>query len=168
MPVPPRSPTLRTPRLILRAIEEDDAADIVPISFYSGAPATSVEDALRMLRQIAVDQERGDTVHWGLASPDDGKIVGTCGYYRGLAGARGEIGYVLKQEHRGRGLMTEAVGAIAAWGIEALGLQTIVAYTGADNLPSRAVLEKVGFRATGVEKKGYLEYMLSRGPSDPR
>jgi [ribosomal protein S5]-alanine N-acetyltransferase len=97
-----------------------------------------------MLEQIDLDYQRGETVHWGIEIA--GGIAGTCGFYRGFAAATGEVGYVLKADFRGLGIMTAAMRPVLAFGFEHIGLRTINAFTDHDNLASQAVLTRLGFR----------------------
>ncbi len=60
-----------------------------------------------------------------------------------------EIGYGVDEAFRGRGLATEAVGALVDWGRGREDVDAILAETLTANLPSRRVLEKCGFRRCG-------------------
>ncbi len=60
-----------------------------------------------------------------------------------------EIGYGVDEAFRGRGLATEAVGALVDWGRGREDVGVILAETLTANLPSRRVLEKNGFRRRG-------------------
>lgn len=60
-----------------------------------------------------------------------------------------EIGYGVDEAFRGRGLATEAVGALVDWGREREDVGAFLAETLTANLPSRRVLEKSGFRRRG-------------------
>ena len=60
-----------------------------------------------------------------------------------------EIGYGVDKAFRGRGLATEAVGALVDWGREREDVGAIFAETLTANLPSRRVLEKNGFQRCG-------------------
>ena len=60
-----------------------------------------------------------------------------------------EIGYGVDEAFRGRGLATEAVGALVDWGRGREDVGVILAETLTANLPSRRVLEKCGFRRRG-------------------
>lgn len=60
-----------------------------------------------------------------------------------------EIGYGVDEALRGRGLATEAVGALVDWGRDREDVGVIFAETLTANLPSRRVLEKNGFRRCG-------------------
>ncbi len=54
-----------------------------------------------------------------------------------------EIGWRLAPAHWGHGYATEAARAALAYGFERLGLGEIVAFTAADNVRSRAVMERL-------------------------
>jgi len=66
-----------------------------------------------------------------------------------------EIGYGIHPAFQGRGLMTEALGAIAAWAFGFPGgPRMMTAETEPDNPASRRVLEKCGF--TARDERNYL------------
>lgn len=142
-------PTLRTPTLQLRALTAADVPAVWPITFYHGQAAASPAEAARMLDRIEQDYQAGQLLHWAIVLAATDELVGTCGFYRGFANETGEIGYVLLPAHRGRGLMSEAVRAMCAFGFETLQLRRIVADTGPDNEASQRVLRRNGFRLEG-------------------
>jgi len=55
-----------------------------------------------------------------------------------------ELGYRLAREHWGKGYATEGAKAVLRVGFDRLRLQEIVPFTPSINLPSRAVMERVG------------------------
>jgi len=59
------------------------------------------------------------------------------------------LGYWMGQPYAGKGLMTEAVGLVVPFCFETLGLHRIHAAFLPDNMASRRVLEKNGFREEG-------------------
>lgn len=144
-------PVLATDDLRLRQVRPYDAAEVRDITFYDGVAAASVRDARAMIERIARDQRRGETLHWGICLRGSDAIVGTCGFYRGFARDVGEIGYVLRETHRGRGLMTQAVRRIVTFGLDELGLRRVVAHVDAGNVASMGVLTRAGFVRDGVE-----------------
>ncbi|GAB2963259.1 GNAT family protein [Hymenobacter coalescens] len=143
-------PELLTPTLRLRALTTADLPTVWPITYYHGQPAGSQAEAERMLARIEQDYRAGQLLHWAVALAATDEPVGTCGFYRGFAGRSGEIGYVLHPAHRGRGLMTEAVGAMCAFGFGTLQLRRIVADTADYNQASQRVLTHNGFRPIGL------------------
>ncbi|MFO7543955.1 MAG: GNAT family N-acetyltransferase [Trueperaceae bacterium] len=154
-------PRLEDERLYMRRLTPSDIADIREISFYDGRPAASAEEALAMLARIEEDVERGESLHWGVFLHGAPTCVGTCGYYRGFVGGTGEIGYVLRDRFRGRGIMTAAVNLVVAYGFDDLGLGRIVADVEPDNAASIRLLERVGFR---LEHEGDDHFRYSRLP----
>lgn len=152
-------PTLSNDQLLLRRIVPSNAGSIRDLSYYDGVPATSDQEALVILEKIEQDYARGDTVHWGICLQGSDAVVGTCGFYRGYPDNVGEIGYVLRETYRGRGIMTSALKLALAFGLEEMKLGGIVAYTDATNIASISVLERLGFRAVPSDLEG-LKFSL--------
>ncbi|TDR77899.1 ribosomal-protein-serine acetyltransferase [Paludibacterium purpuratum] len=63
---------------------------------------------------------------------------------------RSEIGYWLGTRWQGRGIMRRACQALIAFGFNALNLYRIQIACAVDNLPSRALAERLGFSFEGV------------------
>ena len=72
----------------------------------------------------------------------------------GDPGGTAEVGYWLRAEGRGRGLMTRGVRLVSAWGFEQLGLAVITWYALAGNDASRQVAEAAGYRVEGTLRRG--------------
>jgi ribosomal-protein-alanine N-acetyltransferase len=62
----------------------------------------------------------------------------------------GSVGYWLKREARGRGVMTEAVRAVVDWARREHGIERLVLTAHPENVPSQRVAEKAGFRRVGT------------------
>jgi RimJ/RimL family protein N-acetyltransferase len=70
-----------------------------------------------------------------------------------------EVAYALAREAWGKGFATEMAQAALDVAFRQLGLQDLVAFTGPENLASRRVMEKVGFRyERDIEHRG--EHMV--------
>lgn len=110
-----------------------------------------------MLGRIDQDYAQGSTLHWGICVGEDQEVVGTCGFYRGFPADTGEIGYVLRESYRGKGIMNRALELIVEFGFTELGLLRIVAYTDRCNAASIAVLDRLGFELVDVRDED-LEY----------
>ncbi len=67
-------------------------------------------------------------------------------FWRSREHQRGEIGYIFTPPTTGRGLATEAAGALLRLGFEGLGLHRIVARCDARNVASARVMERIGMR----------------------
>jgi ribosomal-protein-alanine N-acetyltransferase len=139
-------PNLKSHRLNLREVLESDLEHLIEISFYDGIPAKDIKDAQTMNERIRQDYMSSDSVHWLISSVESGEILGTCGFYRGFQKDIGEIGYVLKKAHRGKGYMSEAISLALAFGWIVLGLKAIRGVTSKNNLSSMNILKKAGFK----------------------
>ena len=78
--------------------------------------------------------------------------------FRGFAGIvdldlgarQGEIGYVVVQEARGRGVAGQALRLVTDWALGELGLERVELRIDVDNEPSIKVAERAGYRREGV------------------
>lgn len=61
-----------------------------------------------------------------------------------------EIGYGMNAAYEGKGLMTEAVSAMACWASKQHGVLSVEAETEPDNIASQMVLKKAGFIPKGI------------------
>jgi ribosomal-protein-alanine N-acetyltransferase len=80
-----------------------------------------------------------------------------------------EVGFWLGETFWGRGIVTDAVGAVTTWGFEELGLARIFAVPFARNHASHRVLEKSGYEREGLLRSSAIkdgqildQYMYAR------
>ncbi len=95
------------------------------------------------------------------------QIVGTGGFKGSPVDRRVEIGYGVAEQHRGRGFATAAVRALLQVAFSDPGVAEVYAETAAFNMPSRRVVEKVGFRHLGqrvTEGDGVVDRWLTSAP----
>lgn len=149
---------LHTPRCTLREFTADDVAavhgysvDPDVVRFMPWGPNTEDETAAFVTRAVAAQAETPRrTFELALTRRDTGELIGGCGLRVIRPDARaGEIGYVLRRDCWGQGLVPEAVGALLALGFDELALHRISATTDPQNVASARVLEKCGFRLEG-------------------
>jgi len=82
---------------------------------------------------------------------DSGLLAGGASLHRfDWSVPRFEIGYWLRDSARGRGYVTEAVGAIAAFAFDELGAQRVEIHASSINERSCRVPERLGFTLEGV------------------
>lgn len=84
-------------------------------------------------------------------------VIGRCGFHTWyIDHKRAEIGYALTNPHeQGKGIMTEAIAPVIAYGFEKMGLNRIEAFIGPDNIPSLQLIRKMGFTQEGVMREHY-------------
>ena len=81
----------------------------------------------------------------------DGEFAGMVGFlYHDWRNLRTEIGYWLRQDLQGRGLMTRSTKALVEFAFEKLGLNRVEIRAATENRRSRAVPERLGFVQEGV------------------
>jgi GNAT superfamily N-acetyltransferase len=87
---------------------------------------------------------------WFIVRRADGRIVGDLGTH-GPPDSAGcvEIGYTLAPSVRGKGIGTAAVAALVGRLATVPAIRQVTAVTGAQNTPSRRLLERQGFRLAG-------------------
>lgn len=88
---------------------------------------------------------------WLIVRRADGRIVGDLGTH-GPPDGEGcvEIGYSLAPSMRGKGVGAAAVAALVGCLKAVPGIRRITAVTGAENTPSRRLLERQGFQLDGL------------------
>ncbi|MFJ2808331.1 GNAT family N-acetyltransferase [Kitasatospora sp. NPDC087271] len=161
----PRTVTLTTDRLVLRAPQESDidavfaACQDAEIQRWTVVPSPyRREDAEYFVRDLAAQGWRtGENRIWCVFERGSDVLVGTQGLVlrHGDPGSA-EVGWWATKEFRGRGYTVEAARAVARHGLVELGLRRLEwqAYVG--NEGSRAVAEKVGYRFEGT-MRSYAE-----------
>ena len=144
-----------TDRLILRNIAAHDAEAIATlIDNYKIAVMLArvpypykLEDA-RQFIALTKDQSADERV-FALCLKDKAEtLIGICSYERRQSGEP-ELGYWLGEPYWGKGYMSEAVKAVIAQAFTVAGHECLVSGCRLQNLASRRVLEKAGFKHIG-------------------
>jgi RimJ/RimL family protein N-acetyltransferase len=151
------APELLTERLRLRIPRIDDFAamsrmwaDGEVMRFISGAPSSESESWSRLLRYIGHWQALGFG-YWAVEDRASGVFLGEVGlanYKRDIMPTLGdapEIGWVLTSKAHGRGIATEAAGAVVAWADATLPHEGTVCIFDPAHAASRRVAEKLGY-----------------------
>lgn len=147
-------PTLKTARLVLRQLRADEAdaialfavlSDPEVMIWWSSGPHESLAETREYLARNAADEQ--DWLCWAITMGDDAAL-GWVILMDGRPGV-GEIGYILRRDHWGRGIAREAVGRAVAYGFDDLGFRRIFADTDPENVGSIALLERLGFQYEG-------------------
>ena len=153
-------PIISDEKIRLRQIIESDLKDLIEISFYDANQAKNVVQAIEMQAKIDKDYDEGNSIHWGIEDISTNKIVGTCGYYRGLDKGEGELGCVLLPQFRGQGFMTNAMLLAIDFGLKNIGLNRIWAITSKQNNQAIKLLELLNFIKLTDLPDDEIEYEL--------
>jgi RimJ/RimL family protein N-acetyltransferase len=171
-----------TARLVLRQWRDEDRdpyaamnQDSEVMRYFPGLQGRETSDKSidTWSREIA---ERGWS-NWAVALRSTGEFIGFTGLtvpWRNYAFTPCvEIGWRLAQAHWKQGYATEAAQAALQVGFERLGLEEIVSFTALPNMPSRAVMKRLGMAnanedfdhpalAEGHELRRHCLYRLKR------
>jgi RimJ/RimL family protein N-acetyltransferase/predicted enzyme related to lactoylglutathione lyase len=151
------SPTLRTERLRLRPLVEDDAAalfdifsDARVVRYLSRPLWTRLESARERIAQDAAAGAARRYLRLGVEVAASGRMVGECSLFNiHVDSRRAEIGYALAFDAWGRGYITEALAAVLDHAFSGLGLNRVEADIDPRNGASERVLQRLGFREEG-------------------
>ena len=150
-------PILKTPRLVLRAIQQSDA-QLVHRNFsdhqtvlYSNAPAPSLEKIQQAIDIWSEDFQKQQGIRWGITIKEQNAVIGSCGYKNIIKKhRRAGIGYEIFADYRRQGFMSEALNAVIQFGFEVIELNRIEVMVDWDNLPSILLVNKLGFTEEGT------------------
>jgi RimJ/RimL family protein N-acetyltransferase len=166
---------LRTPRLNLRKMNEDDAPFIIELlndaaflRYIGDKGVRTVEDARKYLQTGPIDsyQRHGFGLYL-VESRESGERLGMCGLLKRETLADVDIGFALLPQHRSKGYTLESAAAVMRHARTVLGLKRIVAITSQDNDASGHVLERIGFRFERLVRMPHDEAELKLFASEP-
>ena len=166
-------PTLHTPRLTLRPIIVSDTDGVMKMIRDSQAEFTrwfgwasgSTRPAIKEYIQSAEDAMAVGTAWHYVVLLWSGKLVGRVGLSTiDPDNFSAELGYMLRTDAEGSGMMTEA-----AWGLlsQAFGpgrLHRVTAYADCENERSQRVLARLGFQKEGLVR--HMSHHPQRGWRD--
>jgi ribosomal-protein-alanine N-acetyltransferase len=83
-----------------------------------------------------------------------------------IAGFAASLGYALRREAWGQGIMPEAAGIVSEWALAQPSIYRVWAICDYENRASARVLEKIGMHCEGLMRRGVLHPNLSDEPRD--
>jgi [ribosomal protein S5]-alanine N-acetyltransferase len=163
-------PTLRTGRLILRPITEDDASamyayasDPENLHFVWFPQHTSVENSRQVIREFFLNRpQRGLPEPYAIVEASSGTMIGTIDIHTVRFGDVGEMGYILNKAYWNRGYTTEALQALIGVAFHHCGFWRVEIQHHADNKASEAVIRKAGFIHEGTFRQRKFDEALNR------
>ena len=146
---------IRTDRLVLRPLRADDLpglhaimSDARAMRYWSWPAHSDLAQTKRFLDGCL----RGGPDVLEYAVDLDGAFIGRVGMWQ-----KAEIGYILRPDHWGRGLATEAVAALVRTVFHRFpGIDVLRADIDPRNLASDRLLRRLGFVLERVEEKNFL------------
>lgn len=146
---------MKTARLHLRQWRDDDLgafaamnADPEVMRYFPAVLSTEESDHMaRQCRDLIATRGWG---LWAVEERDAKRFIGFVGLHEPAHelpfSPCVEIGWRLAREYWGHGYATEAARRVLKYAFEQLALEEVVSFTCVKNLPSRAVMERLGLR----------------------
>jgi ribosomal-protein-alanine N-acetyltransferase len=164
-------PNLETKRLSLRQVNINDVEAILSLRSndevmkYIPRPyLKNKEEAMALIAMFDDKIENGIGINWGITYLDEpDKLIGIIGHYRiKPEHFRAEVGYMLFPDHKGKGIVSEALKKVVEYGFNEMKLHSIEAILDPKNKGSEKVLLKNGFvkEAHLIENEYYEGHFL--------
>jgi len=151
---PVTSPILETERLILREMNDDDAAFMLEIvnvpefiKYVGDRGVRTVDDAVKYVNDgpVASYAEHGFGL-WLVELRDTGEKLGICGFVKRDNLDDVDIGFGFLPRYWSKGYAYESAIAAMEYGRNTLGFARIIGVTSQDNKSSVRLLEKIGLK----------------------
>lgn len=161
------TPLITTGRLELRPFRDEDAAELHEIfgdpdtHTIGEGPFTSLAQTTAWISRRGETERQHGLLWYAVRARADGRMLGNCGLFTGRTGsAEPEIGYEIRRSCQGRGLATEAAGAVLDDAL-ASGIGRVWATIRPHNVASLRVAAKIGMTAqrTWADSRGPLIYL---------
>ena len=149
-------PEVKTERLLLRKLQSSDCEVILflrtdkKVTKFIERPehrkTKTLSEAIELIKEFDSYIERNSSISWGITLKNEPSIIGTICLWNFTQNNKvAEVGYDLDPRYQNKGLMSEALKAIVAFGFHELKLEKIEAFTHAENLASTQLLNTQGF-----------------------
>jgi RimJ/RimL family protein N-acetyltransferase len=156
---------IETPRLIIRNLTLGDTEGMFAMDrdpevhkYLGNKPYTDISQTTANIDFIMEQYRNNGIGRWGVILKNTNEFIGWTGFKLMTDKVNGHLGhydfgYRHARKYWGQGYGYEAAKASLDYGLEVMQLQNIYAMTDVENVPSRRLLEKLGFEF--VEIFGY-------------
>lgn len=156
-----KNTVLETERLIFRRLQSSDAKDMYE---YACRAETSeyltwekhpyYSYTVELIRFLQKEYLAGRYYDFAVVLKENGKMIGTAGLTTYDAkNSVAEVGYVINPDYHGRGIGTEALGAIINFAFCELGVNRVEARYIKENTASLKVMEKCSMTCEGIQRQ---------------
>lgn len=157
-------PVLESSRLSLRKLLPADAKDFYQMrsdselmKYIDKPRMKNIAEARALIKQMEKDSLLGNGINWGITRKEEDQLIGTIGFWRmDKPNYRAEVGYMIKTEHQGKGLVTEALQLAIDFAFKKMHLHSIEANINPMNERSRNLLVKNGFKKEAYFCENYF------------
>ncbi len=122
-------------------------SDIQTIEFASDPVFPSKDTIFQMLESVVQLEKLGESLEWAVLEQSTNKVIGTCGLHSfSDCGHSCEVGCLLNSSYWRQGYMSEALSLLFSHA-KSLGIEILYADIDKGNFRSKALFEKLGFKA---------------------
>ena len=154
--VAPERLTVETDRLLLEPVTPlhspginsavvDSRPELLPWMPWAREP--TLDSTIEMIHRGVRVWAESQIFHFAVIERETGTVLGVAGITH--EDQEAWLHYWIRTDHAGRGLTTEAAGALVGWARQELGLARLMLWAGRENHASRRVTEKLGFKHLG-------------------
>ena len=147
---------IRTDRMVIRCWEPGDAAllkeaidssldHLRPSMPWARNEPQTLEEKIALLRRFRGSFDLGQDFVYGLFASDESSVVGGSGLHTRVGQDAFEIGYWIRASEVGRGLATEATGALTRVAFEVCGVDRVEIHVEPANERSIAIPRRLAF-----------------------
>ena len=142
---------IETVRLILQPVSDKYKKEICDefttevTTFMPFTPNGNIMDTEAFIQRSKEELKNGTAIHFCIIKKESNEFLGCCGLHD-IDTSEVEIGLWLKTTIHRKGYGTETVGALVKFAEEDLAVDYIIYPVDKDNIPSRKIPEKLGFR----------------------
>lgn len=144
---------LNTPHYQLRFLNTVPAKGVHALRHSASVAAASgrnrdetLEQTIEYIIKMMTGVSQGDFLTWGIMTQDDDTFVGLVQLWNFKANEKSvEVGYEILPDWQRHGVMTEVLTSLSQFVFHALQQHQLNAVTAIDNVPSRALLTRLGF-----------------------
>jgi RimJ/RimL family protein N-acetyltransferase len=161
---PKKQPTLETERLILRALQKDDAkmisklandADVARYLSSSIPYPYELQDAYNFVENSKKEYENNEQINFVIIEKKDNHLIGATGIGISKEHNHGTIGYWIGKEFWYKGYTVEATKALVKFVFEELELYRVSSHHFHPNPASGKVMQKIGLKLEGKRDRHY-------------
>ena len=159
--MPSKKLVFETERLIFRPFKSDDLDDLFSLyrepelmQYITGKPRTFAKTRERLQKHMAEYKKFGFGL-FAAVLKENGEMVGRCGLEAVEKGAvlEGELAWMYKKEHWGKGFASEFGAAMIEQGFQHFPIKRMFARAYHKNAASIRVMQKLGMQYCGLEKE---------------
>lgn len=158
-------PLIDSKRLRLRAFVNTDCSAIFAIrsdfevtKYNSGPAYTDISQAQSMVDRTIAGFAQKTSLYWIISLRETEEVIGQLGYNAwDHDNYSAEIGFDLRRDFWGKGIMKEAIDAVLYFGIKYMDLNRVSAQVSSYNVQCKHLLTRVGFQHEGTQREQYFE-----------